>query len=138
MIKVLYGKRGTGKSARLITLANAQSAAYPGHCVFIDKDCDHMYELDRNIRFINAAEYLIDGPKMFSGFISGIASQDFDLQAIYINSFMKLVHHPLAELDDMFLFFARFSEALHVDLVISVSSEGICGAMPDFLRKYII
>ena len=138
LIKVLYGKKGTGKSARIVALANDCCRIDPGHCVFIDKDCDHMYELIRDIRFINASEYLIDGPKMFTGFISGIASQDFDLQAIYINSFMKLVRPPLVELEEMFAFFERFTDSLNVDLVIAVSSEGVDGDTPEFIKKYII
>ena len=122
----------------IVALANDCCRIDPGHCVFIDKDCDHMYELIRDIRFINASEYLIDGPKMFTGFISGIASQDFDLQAIYINSFMKLVRHPLVELEEMFAFFERFTDSLNVDLVIAVSSEGVYGDTPEFIKKYII
>lgn len=138
MIKVLYGKKGTGKSARIVAMANSRAVQDAEHCVFIDKDCDHMYELCRDIRFINAAEYLIEGPKMFSGFIAGIAAQDFDLQAIYINSFIKLVKHPLSELESMFSFFEKYSDKLKVDLVISVSSEGTADEAPEFIKGYII
>lgn len=138
MIKILYGKKGTGKSARIVAMANSRAAEDAEHCVFIDKDCDHMYELSRDIRFINASEYSIEGPKMFSGFISGIAAQDFDLQAIYINSFIKLVKHPLSELESMFDFFVEYSDRLKVDLVISVSSEGAADEAPDFIKRFII
>lgn len=138
MIKILYGKKGTGKSARIVALANENAGHEIGHCVFIDKDNDHMYELSRSIRFINATEYFIDGPKMFTGFISGIAAQDFDLQAIYVNSFMKLIRHPLGELESMFDFFAHFTEQLNIELVLAVSSEGFDGSTPEFIKRYII
>ncbi|MBR5948752.1 MAG: hypothetical protein IKZ82_08940, partial [Clostridia bacterium] len=98
MVSILFGCKGTGKSRRIIELANEAYTQRSENAVFIDCDDDRMYLLPRDIRFINASEYIIDGPKMFSGFISGIAAQDFDLQAIYINSFMKIVKHPIETL----------------------------------------
>ena len=98
MIKVMYGVRGQGMSRELCADANERIKAARGSIVFIDKDDNHMYDLDSGIRLINASDYSIKGPKMFSGFISGIAAQDFDLEAIYVCSFMKLVGTPLPRL----------------------------------------
>lgn len=135
MISILFGSKGAGKSRRLIQTANEAHAQRGENSVFIDYDDDRMYLLDRDIRFINAREYIIDGPKMFSGFVSGIAAQDFDLQAIYINSFAKIVKHPVDSLALMFSFLAEFSDRMNVDLVISISSDE---EPPEFLRPFII
>ena len=135
MIKVLYGPKGIGKSRRLLAMANDSYTERGENSVFIDKDSDRMYALDRNIRFINSSDFSIDGPKMFSGFLSGIAAQDFDLEAIYINSFMAVVHHPLAELKGMFEFLDDFSRRCKVDLIISLSSETDA---PEFVKPYLI
>ena len=51
---------------------------------------------------------------------------------------MKLVRHPLVELEEMFAFFERFTDSLNVDLVIAVSSEVVDGDTPEFIKKYII
>ncbi len=135
MVSILFGCKGTGKSRRLIELANEAYTQRSENSVFIDCDDDRMYLLERDIRFINASEYIIDGPKMFSGFISGIAAQDFDLQAIYINSFMKIVKHPIETLELMFSFLAEFSDRMSVDLIISISSDE---EPPEFLRPFIV
>lgn len=135
MISILYGSKGTGKSRRLIAMANEAHTARDENSVFIDNDEDRMFLLDREIRFINAGDFSIDGPKMFSGFISGIAAQDYDLQAIYINSFVKIVKHPVGSLEKMFDFLENFSAKRGVDLYISISGEG---ELPSFLRKYLI
>ena len=136
MIKVLFGNRGVGKSRLMCTMANERMDGAKGSIVFIDKDNDHMYDLKREIRFINAADYGIDGPKMFSGFISGIAAQDFDIEAIYINSFMKLIKHPLASLEGMFSFLADFSKRVDVDLILSINAGD--APIPDFISGYLI
>ena len=133
MISILYGSKGTGKSRRLISRANEEYASREENSVFIDNDGDRMYLLDRGIRFINAGEYRIDGPKMFTGFLCGIAAQDFDLQAIYINSFAKIVKHPIPSLEEMFKFLENFSDERGVDLHISISGDG---ELPEFLKKY--
>lgn len=135
LIHIIYGKKGTGKSRKLISIANEAYETKDENAVFIDNDEDRMYMLNRNIRFINAHEFCIDGPKMFTGFLSGIAAQDYDLQAIYINSFMKIVRHPLTDLEQMFAFLRDFSERTKIELYISISAEG---ELPESLAGYIM
>ena len=88
----------------------------------------------RGIRFINASDFCIDGPKMFTGFVCGIAAQDYDLRAIYINSFMKVVKHSPEGLFGMFDFLREFSEKTNIELYISISSED---EAPDYLKAFI-
>lgn len=133
MIKVMYGCRGEGMSRELCDHANERMKEAKGSIVFIDKDSNHMYDLDSGIRLINASDYAIRGPKMFSGFISGIAAQDFDLEAIYVCSFMKLVKHPVASLEGLFRFFEDFSAQKGVDFIIEINSDEEC---PEFLKGY--
>ena len=135
MINILYGSKGTGKSRRLISMANEAHDRQDENSIFIDYDDDRMFMLERDIRFINASEFMIDGPKMFTGFLCGCAAQDNDLQAIYINSFIKIVKHPIESLEKMFAFLDRFSEQKGIRLVISISGEG---ELPPFLREYQI
>lgn len=134
LLHILYGKKGTGKSRRLIAEANRNHVECGENSVFIDKDGDRMYELNRGIRFINASDFCIDGPKMFTGFVCGIAAQDYDLRAIYINSFMKVVKHSPEGLFGMFDFLRVFSEKTNIELYISISSEN---EAPDYLKAFI-
>ncbi|MBR0134779.1 MAG: twitching motility protein PilT [Clostridia bacterium] len=134
MIKVLYGGRGEGMSRELCDMANTKMRAAKGSVVFIDKDDKHIYDLDSGIRLINAGEYSIEGPKMFSGFISGIAAQDFDLEAIFVCSFMKLVRHPIASLEGLFSFFESFSVKRGVDFVLEINTDEEC---PEFIKNYL-
>lgn len=134
MIKVLFGKRGMGKTKQMREWANNRIADARGTVVFIDKDNDHMYELDRNIRFINAVDYGVAGCEMLTGFICGIAARDFDLEAVFINSFAKLVDKPAAELEPMFAMLESFSEKAGVDVFISMNDGG--APCPEYLKKY--
>lgn len=134
MIKVLYGARGEGMSRELCDMANAKMREAKGSVVYIDKDDNHIYDLDRDIRLINAMDYSIEGPKMFSGFISGIAAQDHDLESVFVCSFMKIVRHPISSLEGLFDFFEAFSQRNSVDFVIEINTDE---EVPGFIEKYL-
>ena len=134
MLKVLYGSRGQGMSRDLCEMANEELKTATGSIVFIDKDEKHIYDLDRGIRLINANDFHIEGPKMFTGFVSGIAAQDFDLEKVYVSSFVKIVRHAVSELEGLFGFLESFSEAKGIDFIIEINSDGEC---PEFMKKYI-
>lgn len=102
MIKVIFGETGAGKTKRIIDIANETLKTANGSIVFIDNDSQYMFGLKHDIRFVDASEYHIDSPKMFFGFVSGIAAQDFDLEYLFVDGFMKIVHHPLDTLEDLF------------------------------------
>ena len=134
MIKVLYGVRGAGMRRELCDIANERIRDAKGSVVFIDKDDKHMYDLDSGIRLIDASEYHIEGPKMFSGFISGIFAQDHDLEAVYVCSFIKLVKHGVSSLEGLFGFIEELSERTGADFVFEINTDDEC---PDFMRKYL-
>ncbi|MEL7610099.1 MAG: twitching motility protein PilT [Bacillota bacterium] len=136
MIRVIFGEKGAGNTKRILDMANETLNNATGSIVFIDSDNQYMFDVKHSIRFINASEYEIDGPKMFFGFLNGIAAQDFDLEYLFIDSFLKIVHHPLDTLEGLFEHLASFSDRCNIKLVISIS--GNPGAIPEFIKPYII
>ncbi|MDO4568380.1 MAG: hypothetical protein Q4B99_05400 [Clostridia bacterium] len=135
MVRVIYGDKGSGKTKRLLDLANSAQQHANGSVVFIDSDKDCMFGLNHSIRFVDASEFHIDGPKMFAGFIAGIAAQDYDLEYIYIDSFSSIVRHPIDTLEGFFEYLDFFTEAADVKLYIGIAAE-TAGHLPDFLRDY--
>ena len=136
MIQVIHGKKGSGKTKRIIDLANHSITESKSDVLFIDDDNRYMFDLRHEVRFINAGEYGIVSAEMFLGFLCGLLAQNFDVGIIFIDAFLKL---SKAELKDSQWFFQRL-EALcdrhGVDFVLSVSEDS--ENLPDFLKKYII
>ena len=95
-----------------------------------------MFELKNIIRFVYSSEFHIDGPKMFYGFLSGIAAQDFDLEYLFIDGFLKIVHHPLETLEGLFTELEKFSDRTDVKLIISIS--GNAADAPEFIKPYMV
>lgn len=134
MIQLIFGEKGSGKTKKILELANQAAEQAKGSVVFIDEDDRYMYDLNLAVRFINAAEYALSGPKMFYGFLCGIAASDHDLEYIYIDSFMHLVHHALDSLKEMFDQLDSFSKAHGIHLILSLSCAP--EQLPDYLKVY--
>ncbi len=59
MIQVVLGKRGSGKSKRLIDLANEALKTEHGLVVFVDDDKNNMYDLRHEVRLVDASEFAL-------------------------------------------------------------------------------
>ena len=134
MVQLIFGEKGSGKTKKILELANHAADNAKGSIVFVDTDDDYMYDLNLSIRFINTTEYALSGPKMFYGFLCGIAASDHDLECIVIDSFMHLVHHDLNSLKEMFDQMAAFSKEHNIRLVLSLSCAP--EQLPAFLKPY--
>ena len=124
MVQIIAGNKGKGKTKHLLDMANSAVKEARGSIVYLDKSAKHMYELSNKIRLINVNEFPIESSEGFIGFICGIISQDHDLEAMYLDSFLKLaglegedIAATLAELD-------QISTKYHVNFVLSVSMDG--------------
>ena len=134
MIQLIFGEKGSGKTKKILELANQTAEQAKGSVVFIDEDDRYMYDLNLSVRFINATEYALSGPKMFYGFLCGIAASDHDLECIVIDSFMHIVQHELNSLEEMFKKLDLFSQEHGIRLILSLSCSP--EQIPDFLKGY--
>lgn len=135
MIQLIFGEKGSGKTKKILELANNAAETAKGSIVFVDIDDDYMYDLNLSVRFINATEYALSGPKMFYGFLCGIAASDHDLECILIDSFMKIVRHDLSTLHTLFDQMQAFSESHQVKIVLSLSCAP--EQLPDYMKPYV-
>lgn len=136
MIQIIYGKKGSGKTKRIIDMANEAVKAHEGSIVFIDDDNSYMFELRHQIRFINATEYAIKNTDQFLGFLGGILASNYDLSLLFIDGFLRIINEPLDQMESFFELLEQYAEKAAVTLVLSVS--GPDAEAPDFIKKYVI
>lgn len=136
MIQAIFGKKGSGKTKRIIDLANDALKDHKGSVVFIDDDTRYMFDLRHEIRFVNAGEFGVKGKEMFMGFLCGLLSQNFDVSVVFIDAFLKLVNADIAELEPVFDTLVSLSEKYSLDFVLSISEDE--AAAPAFMKKYAI
>ena len=134
MIQLIFGEKGSGKTKKILELANLAADDAKGSIVFIDIDDDYMYDLNLSVRFINATEYEITGPKMFYGFLCGVSASDHDLEYIFVDGFMQIVKHDLETLNELFEDLNTFADTHHIRLVLSLSC--LPEQLPPFLKPF--
>ena len=90
MVEIISGEKGKGKTKYLLDKVNSDIQKVDGSIVYIDKNTKHMYELDSKIRLINMGDYPIDSTDEFLGFLSGVLSQNADIQEVFLDSFLTV------------------------------------------------
>ncbi len=136
MIQVIFGRKGSGKTKRILDMANTSMKTAKGEIVFIDDDNRYMFDLRHEIRFVNAKDYKISSPDMFLGFLSGIVAANYDMNEMYVDGFLRLVE---ADINDLGPFFERLeSLAASHDLRVIISTTAKTDEPPEYLKKYII
>ena len=136
MIQVIHGKKGTGKTKRILDMANEAVKVHKGDIVFVYDDNRYMFDLRHEVRFVNGREYGCDSPEMFLGFLCGMLSQNFDISLILVDAFLKLVRCEPEQTEAFFTRLEAISETHHVDIVISCSVDD--AVAPEFMKKYFI
>ena len=136
MVRMITGKNGKGKSKVLLEKVNEEIKTVLGNVVYIDTTTKHMYELNNKIRLINASEYMLDSSDKFLGFLSGIISQDHDLQQMYFDNFLTLANIEISSLEEIVRQLELLSDKFGVDIYISVSTSD--GDVPESLKDLVI
>ncbi len=118
MITLILGKKGSGKTKRLIDLCAKATAESNGNVVFIEKDNTLTYDLSHKTRLVAADEYSIVGFDALYGFIAGMCAGNYDITDIFVDSTLKI--GALAELEG---FVEKLAKLQNVNLVLSVSAD---------------
>ncbi|MCD8324805.1 MAG: twitching motility protein PilT [Clostridiales bacterium] len=136
MVEIIAGEKGKGKTKYLLDKVNNDVAHATGNIVYLDKSQKHMHELTNKVRLINVTDYPISNSDEFIGFICGIVSQDYDLQEMYLDSFLTIasvaddqIAHVIEKLD-------MISEKYGVKFVLSVSRNA--ADLPELARSKVL
>ena len=136
MVQLIVGKKGKGKTKCLLDKVNSEVKNVLGSVVFLDKNTKHMYELNNKIRLIVVNEFMITNPDEFIGFVSGIISQDHDLQQMYFDSFLNISCLEGQDLTPTVDKLEKLGEKFGVDFILSLSMDE--SELPEALRSKIV
>ncbi|MBE7079585.1 MAG: hypothetical protein E7380_07005 [Clostridiales bacterium] len=135
MIKVIYGAKGTGKTKMMIDAANETVSIAKGHMIYITDSKRGMYDLEREVRFIDTSEYDIAGEAALCGFIKGVIAGNHDNEYVFIDGVVRIAGKPVQEMAAFFYMLDKVSKTNN--LVITVSVSATREELPDFVAKYL-
>ena len=136
MIQVIAGKKGSGKTKRLIDLTNTTARDAEHDVIFLDDNNRYMFVVDHKVRFINAEDYHIHNADMFIGFVCGMLSSNYDIGTVFIDAFLKVSHTELENTEKVVNTLAEVGTKHNVDFVLSLSADP--EELPVFYKQYMI
>ena len=134
MIKLIYGPKGSGKTKRLIDAANAEAANAKGLSVFITDTKRYMYDIKRDVRFIDLKDWSVAGEDALCGFVKGVAACNSDHEYIYIDGIARITGKELKDLAGIFYMLEKISNDNGITITITCSCAK--EELPDFVAKY--
>lgn len=135
MIKIIYGAKGTGKTKMMIDAANATVATAKGHMIFITDSKRGMYDLEREVRFIDTSDYDIAGEAALCGFVKGVIAGNHDNEYVYIDGVVRIAGKPVQEMAAFFYMLEKVAKNNAITITVSVSATK--EELPDFVSKYL-
>ena len=135
MIKVICGPKGSGKTKRIIDAANEAVAGAKGNLVFITDTKRYMYDLKREIRFIDTSDYSIAGEDALCGFIKGVIAGGYDNEYVYVDGIARIAGKAIKDMAQFFYMMEKVAQMRDLKLYITCSCAE--EELPDFAKKYL-
>ena len=135
MIRVIVGKKGSGKTKQVIEMINSAVDTEHGNVVCIEKGEKLMLDISHKIRLVEASEYDIADYTAMKGFISGLYAGNYDITHIFIDSLTKIIGSEVNFETEKFLDWLNgFSQKNGIKFTITISDEE--SLMSEGIKKY--
>jgi len=135
MIKLIVGKKGSGKTKAMLDSIAAAVNSESGNVIFVCNSNRHMLEVTHAARMVDVSDADTETYRLFKSFINGMLSQNYDISHIFIDSLFKVVPDDKDGLGDFINALEEISEKNNVKFTICISADK--SELPDSIHKYI-
>ena len=136
MIGVICGEKGSGKTKKMLELANNAMLTSKGEIVFLDVKDKTAFDLHRNIRFVNVKEFFVNSREKFYGFINGLIAGNYDIDEIYVDNLLNIIKTDIYDLEFFLNDLKEISEKYQVNFIFSANCEK--NEIPTHIENYVI
>lgn len=120
MIKLIIGKKGSGKTKKLLDLVNEATANSLGNVVCIEKGDTLTFSVTHKARLIDADAFGITGYGEYYGMVSGIKAGNHDVTHIFGDATLRIGNRNY---DELVAFLERVSKIDDVEFLFTVSAD---------------
>ena len=133
MIKLITGRRGSGKTKVLIDAIHAAEKASNGNVVAIQKGSSLNTDITYKVRLVNIEDYNVEGYDAFYGFIAGILASDHDCTDIFVDATLRIIGRDYDKVGEMFDKLAKISANTTITCTISADNS----ELSDNIKKFV-
>lgn len=98
MVSLILGKKGSGKTKRLIEKVNEAIEKSNGNVVCVEKKPMLTYDVNYRARLIDTDHYSVCGYEAFYGFLCGICAGDHDITDVLVDATLRIGSRDFDEL----------------------------------------
>ena len=120
MIKIIIGKKGSGKTKKLVDLVNSAANESLGNVVCIEKGDTLTYAVTHKARLIDADSYKIAGYGEYYGMLAGIKAGNNDITHIFGDATLRIGSR---DYDELVVFFERLGAIDDVEFLFTISAD---------------
>ena len=136
MIRVIMGKKGTGKTKQMIAMINEAVGSEHGNVVCIEKGNKLTFDIHYQIRLVEASQYDIANYTALKGFVSGLYAGNYDITHVFIDSLTKIVASEATDhaVEEFLDWLNSFSEKNNIKFTVTISADASLAT--DGVKKY--
>lgn len=135
MLKLIAGKKGSGKTKQLIAMVNDAASTTSGKVVCIEKGNKLTYDINHDVRLFNIDDYKVSGFEAFYGFLAGIAASDYDVKQIFVDGVTRIIGNSGEKFVEFFDKVEEICSNGDLDIIMTVSSDP--KELPEPVGKYV-
>ena len=135
MVRVIMGKKGSGKTKQMIDLINSAVQTEHGNVVCIEKGEKLTFDISYQIRLVESSQYDLDSYTALKGFVSGLYAGNYDITHVFIDSLTKIVGGDTNVETEKFLdWLNAFSEKNGIKFTVTISDDASLAS--EGIKKY--
>ena len=118
MIRLITGKKGSGKTKIIIDRINTAVKNTNGCLVCIEKGETLRRSISYKVRWCDTEQFAIDTFDAFYGFVAGMLAGNYDIKEIYVDGILKIAG---ADFEDFLDLFSKFAFLSHFSTQFSLT-----------------
>ena len=138
MVKVIMGKRGSGKTKQVIDMVNVAVNEEAGNVVCVEKGTHLRFNIKYSAKLVDVSEFGMElSYENLYAFLCGMYSGNYDITQIFVDNFYKIIDtNDDALVAEVLGWLEAFSNANGVTITLSLSGDAEKAS--DALKKYFI
>ncbi|WP_028520604.1 hypothetical protein [Ruminococcus flavefaciens] len=134
MIKLITGKKGTGKTKILIDQINDAVKSTNGNLVCIEKGDNIRRSISFRVRWCDTESFAIEGADAFYGFVAGMLAGNYDIKDVFVDGILKIVGRDYNALGTLFEKLDKLTGE-EATVVFTVSADD--SELPESVKQFI-
>ena len=134
MIKLITGRKGSGKTKTLIDQINTAVADTNGCLVCVEKGETLRRSISYKVRWVGVEQFDIAGYENFYGFLAGMLAGNYDIKEIFVDGILKIGG---ADFDDLGNMLAKLDTLTGKDTTVTFTVSADNAELPESVTKYL-